>query len=55
MKQVVYYKDERGKCPYLEWYNSLNKSIRQRVDLRIDRLKMGTLGIINNLHLTFMN
>ena len=25
MKQVVYYKDERGKCPYLEWYNSLNQ------------------------------
>ena len=25
MKEIIYYKTINGKCPYLEWYNSLNK------------------------------
>ena len=44
MKEIIYYKLKNGKCPYLNWYNSLDKSIRIIVDRRIDRLKLGNFG-----------
>lgn len=44
MKEVIYYKTLDNKCPYLEWYNSLDKSIRVIIDRRIDRIKLGNLG-----------
>lgn len=44
MKEIIYYKTESGKCPYLEWYNSLDKSIRLVIDRRLDRIKLGNLG-----------
>ncbi|MCM1010789.1 MAG: hypothetical protein NC390_07960 [Fusobacterium sp.] len=44
MKEIIYYKLKNGKCPYLEWYNSLDKSVRLVVDRRIDRLKLGNPG-----------
>lgn len=45
MKEIIYYKLKNGKCPYLDWYNSLDKSIKLVVDRRIDRLKLGNFGI----------
>ena len=44
MKESIYYKTANGKCPYLEWYNSLDRSIRLIIDRRIDRIKLGNLG-----------
>lgn len=44
MKKVIYYKTLDNKCPYLEWYNSLDKSIRVIIDRRIDCIKLGNLG-----------
>ena len=44
MKEVIYYKTISNKCPYLEWYNSMDKSIRLIVDRRIDRIKLGNFG-----------
>ena len=44
MKEVIYYKTLEDKCPYLDWYNSLDKSIRLIIDRRIDRIKLGNLG-----------
>ncbi len=44
MKEVIYYKTCNGKCPYLEWYNSLDKSVRLIVDRRIARIKLGNFG-----------
>jgi len=33
-----------GKCPYLEWYEKLDKGIRRRIDMRIDNLEEGNYG-----------
>lgn len=44
MKEIIFYKTIDNKCPFLEWYNSLDKSIRLIIDRRIDRIKLGNLG-----------
>lgn len=44
MKQVIYYTTIDGKCPYQDWYKKLDKSVRQLVDRRIDRLEEGNYG-----------
>ena len=44
MKEIIYYKTINGKCPYLEWYTTLDKSVRLIIDRRIDRIKLGNLG-----------
>ena len=44
MKQVIYYTTIDGKCPYKDWYKKLDKSVRQQVDRRIDRLEEGNYG-----------
>ena len=44
MKEIIYYKTYDNKCPYLEWYNSLDKSVRLIIDWRIDRIRLGNLG-----------
>ena len=44
MKEIIYYKTISNRCPYLEWYNSLDKSIRLVIDRRLDRIKLGNLG-----------
>ena len=52
MKQIIYYTTIDGKCPYLDWYKKLDKSVRQQVDRRIDRLQEGNYGektIINEI------
>ena len=44
MKEIIYYKTYDNKCPYLGWYNSLDKSVRLIIDRRIDRIRLGNLG-----------
>lgn len=44
MKEIIYYKTLKNKCPYLEWYNSLDKSVRLIVDRKIDRIRLGNIG-----------
>lgn len=43
-KQIIHYYTIDGKCPYLNWYNKLDKSIQLRVDKRIDKLTSGLYG-----------
>jgi putative addiction module killer protein len=44
-KEVRYYKDEKGKEPFVEWLNSLrDKVIKTRILRRIDRLRLGNYG-----------
>ena len=43
-KQIIYYYNVNGGCPYLDWYNSLDKSLQLRVDKRIDKLKCRLYG-----------
>lgn len=43
-KQIKLYYTKDGKCPYLEWYSTLDTSIRLRVDKRIEKLRAGLYG-----------
>ena len=43
-KQILYYKTEDGKYPYIEWLDALDLSIRTRVIKRVDKLKDGNYG-----------
>lgn len=44
MKQILYYTTSSNKCPYLDWYHSLDNSIKKRIDMRIDKLEEGQYG-----------
>jgi len=44
VKKIIYYRTESGRCPYLDWYNSLDKSVQKRIDMRIDKLEEGHYG-----------
>lgn len=43
-KQIKIYKNIRGKSPFLEWFNSLDKKHRELISARIDRIFEGNLG-----------
>lgn len=43
-KQIIYYRTLDGKCPYEDWYFGLDKSIRCRIDKRVDKLIDGLYG-----------
>ena len=49
MKEIVYYKTNANKVPYLEWYNSLDKSLRLVVDKRLSKVERGLYGKIRRL------
>lgn len=44
MKEIIYYQTVDNKIPYLEWYNSLDKSLRLIVDKRLSRVERGLYG-----------
>ena len=44
IKKIVYYKTEAGKCPYLDWYNSLDNSVKAQITKRILRVSEGNFG-----------
>ena len=49
MKEIVYYQTNDNKVPYLEWYNSLDKSVRLVVDKRLSKVERGLYGKIRRL------
>ncbi len=49
MKEIIYYQTEDNKIPYLEWYNSLDKSLRLIVDKRLSKVERGLYGKIRRL------
>ena len=49
MKTVIKYQLENGKIPFDEWFNELNNSIKAKVLVRIERLKLGLYGKHRNL------
>jgi putative addiction module killer protein len=49
MKEIVYYQTNDNKVPYLEWYNSLDKSLRLIVDKRLSKVERGLYGKIRRL------
>ena len=50
MKEIIYYQTVDNKVPYLEWYNSLDKSLRLIVDKRLSKVERGLYG--NNKRLS---
>ena len=49
MKEIIYYQTIDNKIPYLEWYKSLDKSLKLIVDKRISKIERGLLGNIKRL------
>ena len=49
MKQIFKYTLENGKIPFDEWFKTLDKSIKAKVLVRLERLKLGLLGNYRNL------
>ena len=49
MKEIIYYQTNYNKVPYLEWYNSLVKSLRLIVDKRLSKVERGLYGKIRRL------
>ena len=43
-KEIKYYYTTDGKCPYIDWLDSLDTSIQLRVIKRLDKLKEGLYG-----------
>ena len=44
MKEIIYYQTIDNKTPYLEWYNSLDKSLKLVVDKRLSKVERGLYG-----------
>lgn len=49
MKKVFKYKLPNGKIPFDIWINSLDKPLKAKVLVRIERLKVGLYGKYRNL------
>ena len=49
IKITEYYEKENGRIPYKEWYLSLNKAVKARVDVRIKRAEIGNYGFHKKL------
>ena len=41
---VLIYQDEAGHCPYVDWLNSLDWKMRERILARAARMKQGQFG-----------
>lgn len=50
MKEIIYYQTLDNKIPYLEWYNSLDKSLKLIIDKRLSKVERGLFG--NNRRLS---
>lgn len=44
MKEIIFYKTKDGKCPYVEWVESLDFEYQFRIHKRINKLKDGLKG-----------
>jgi putative component of toxin-antitoxin plasmid stabilization module len=44
-REVEYYEDENGWCPFEEWMKNLRDPVgKAQIDKRISRLQLGLLG-----------
>ena len=44
MKEIIYYETLNNKTPYLDWYESLDKSLKLIVDKRLSKVERGLYG-----------
>ena len=49
MKEILYYTKENGRCPYNDWFKSLDLQTRVRIASRLERLIDGHYGEIRKL------
>lgn len=49
MKEIIYYQTTDNKIPYLDWYKTLDKSLKLVVDKRISKIERGLFGKIKRL------
>lgn len=38
MPQVLFFQDDQGNCPFLEWFNRLSEKVQDKVTVRLERL-----------------
>lgn len=43
-KQIIYYITAEGKCPYSEWFDSLDDKTRAIIENRVERVQCGLYG-----------
>jgi putative addiction module killer protein len=48
-KQLVIYQTEKGDEPFNDWLEDLDTSIRSRILLRLDRVRLGNYGDYKNV------
>jgi putative addiction module killer protein len=41
---INYYETDSGRCPYLEWENSLSNDLKAVVRKRMNRVRLGNFG-----------
>ena len=44
MKKIEFYTTADGKCPYLDWLESLSNEYQVRIDMRLKRVRQGNFG-----------
>ena len=44
MKEIIYYETLNNKTPYLDWYESLDKSLKLIVDKKLSKVERGLYG-----------
>ena len=44
MKEIIYYETLNNKTPYLDWYESLDKSLKLIVDKWLSKVERGLYG-----------
>ena len=44
MKEILYYTKENGRCPYNDWFKSLDLQTRVRIASRLERFIDGQYG-----------
>lgn len=44
LKQIIYYKTIDGRCPYEDWFETLDNKTKSIIDNRIERLIDGLYG-----------
>jgi putative addiction module killer protein len=46
---VYYYQTHSGRCPFRDWFDSLDKPVQQIIDARLTRVRRGLFGNAENL------
>ncbi len=44
MKKILFYTDPKGKCPFKDWYKTLDNNIKARIDARLVHVLEGNYG-----------